>query len=95
MLERYNPSSRNVDGLSQEESDFYREVRANLYLGSDDLVAKAKMLLNIRDGGGTLDGKTVEDDELEKIKKDLIDQINLDYEKYMERLIELTKKPKK
>ena len=94
MLKRYNPSPR-ADGLSQEESDFYREVRANLYLGSDDLVAKAKKLLDIIDGGGTLEGKTVEDDDLKKIKKNLIDQIDSDYEKYMERLIELTKKPKK
>jgi len=94
MLERYNPSPR-ADGLSQEESDFYREVRSDLYLGSDDLVAKAKKLLDIIDGGGTLEGKTVKDDELEKIKKDIIGQIDSDYEKYMGRLIELTKIPKK
>ncbi len=72
ILEMYNPSPR-AGGLSQRESDFYREVRAKLYLGSDDLVAKAEKILEIIDGGGTLGGKTVENNELEKIKKDLKD----------------------
>jgi hypothetical protein len=93
ILEMYNLSPR-AGSLSQRESDFYRKVRANLYLGSDDLVVKAEKILEIIDGGGTLGGRRVEDDELKKIKKNLIDQTDLDYEKYMERLIELTKKPK-
>jgi hypothetical protein len=90
VFERYNPSPR-ADGLSQEESDFYRKVRANLYLGSNDLVPKAKKLLDLIDGGGYIGGKRVDDDELKKIKKDLIDQVDSDYEKYMGTLIELTK----
>ncbi|MBN1763082.1 MAG: hypothetical protein JW878_08430 [Methanomicrobia archaeon] len=81
--------------MSPEESDFYQEVRATLYLGSGDLVAKAEKNLEIIDGGGRLEGKNVGKNELGKIKKELKDQIDLDYEKYMERLIELTEKPKK
>jgi hypothetical protein len=94
VLERYDPSLM-TGAMFEGEIDFYQKVRANRYLGSDDLVAKTKKLLDIIEKGGTLGGKRVEDDELNKIKKDLIDQINLDYGNYMGRLIELTKKPKK
>lgn len=74
---------------------FYQKFRENLYLGSDDLVKKAEDFLKNYVDSNEARFYATEDKQFKEDTKELISQINSDYEKYKNRLVELTKKTKR
>jgi hypothetical protein len=72
--------------------DFYTKFRENLYLGSDDLVDIAQKFLEYIDQNKVPQEK---EEEFKEIREKLIKQIDSDYDKYLKKLLKLTKRPKK
>jgi len=70
--------------------DFYKKFRENLYLGSDDLVEKAKHFLEEYVDSNEIRVHATENKQFKEDTEKLISQINSDYEKYLNRLMELT-----
>ena len=72
--------------------DFYTKFRKSLYLGSDDLVDISQKFLEYIDQNKVPQEK---EEEFKEIREKLIKQIDSDYDKYLKKLLKLTKKPKK
>ena len=71
--------------------DFYTKFRENFYLGSDDLVDIAEKFLEYIDQNKVPQEK---EEEFKEIREKLIKQIDSDYDKYLKKLLKLTKRPK-
>jgi hypothetical protein len=71
--------------------DFYTKFRESLYLGSDDLVDIAQKFLEYIDQNKVPQEK---EEEFKEIREKLIKQIDSDYDKYLKKLLKLTKRPK-
>jgi hypothetical protein len=77
--------------LYKRRMDFYTKFRESLYLGSKDLVDIAEKFLEYIEQNKVPQEK---EEEFKEIREKLIKQIDSDYDKYLKKLLRLTKKPK-